>query len=234
MAAFDVEVLLPVHNEGASIASTIWEIYNHLKTVAEVGFIVCEDGSNDNSKEVLRSLACDLPMRLELADSRKGYSNAMKEGLQMTQADYLLCMEGDGQCDPKDSLEFWRNRDRADVIIGWRVNRSDTLLRRTCSRFFYLVYQTVFHTPVHDPSFSYVLLKRAVAKEIAKEMGCMREGFWWEFVARAHRRGYKFLEIPVNHRNRTAGLTKVYRFQRLPEIFAHHVIKIWNQTKIRP
>jgi glycosyltransferase involved in cell wall biosynthesis len=189
----DVEVLLPVFNEGESIEATVRGIHAELSQVVNVGFIVCEDGSADNSKEVLRKLAAELPMRLNMSDARKGYSKAMREGMSMVEAEYLLCLDSDGQCDPKDFARFWDVRASADVVIGRRVPRADTLARRAFSRFFYILYQAVFWTPVHDPSCPYVLFRKSVAHRMAGDLGDMKEGFWWEFVACAHRRGFKIL-----------------------------------------
>lgn len=78
MPSIDVEVLLPVHNEGESIETTIRDVYAELCAVVSPRFIICEDGSRDNTKEVLRSLANELPLRLNLSDQRKGYSQAMR------------------------------------------------------------------------------------------------------------------------------------------------------------
>ncbi|MBV8706756.1 MAG: glycosyltransferase family 2 protein [Acidobacteriaceae bacterium] len=133
----EVEILLPVHNEAESIEGTIRETYGELSPRVNAGFIVCEDGSRDNTREILQGLAQDLPLRLNMSPARKGYSKAVREGMQMLQADYLLCLDSDGQCDPKDFWKFWALRSDYDLIIGWRVHRSDTLLRRTFSRFFY-------------------------------------------------------------------------------------------------
>jgi dolichol-phosphate mannosyltransferase len=229
-----VEVLLPVHNEGESIEATARELYESLSAVAETGFIVCEDGSRDNSKQVLRRLANELPMRLNLSDERKGYSRAVREGMALCEAEYLLCLDSDGQCDPADFARFWENRNRADIVIGWRVHRADTLVRKAFSRFFYLLYQAVFSAPVHDPSCPFMLCRKEVAHRLAGELGQMKEGFWWEFVARAHRRGFTLLELPVNHRLRSAGVTQVYKWRKMPGIFFRHVAalgRIWMDTR---
>jgi dolichol-phosphate mannosyltransferase len=226
--------LLPVHNEGESIEATIRGIYGVLSTVVNPGFIVCEDGSRDDTKQVLQRLAGELPMRLNLSDARKGYSKAVREGMSMLEAGYLLCIDSDGQCDPRDFTRFWQARGSADIVIGWRVHRADTLLRRTFSGFFYLLYQAVFRTPVHDPSCPYVLFPKAVAQRLTGELGDMKEGFWWEFVARAHRRGFTFRELPVNHQLRAAGVTQVYKWSKMPSIFLRHVaalLKIWRDTR---
>lgn len=234
MPPIECEVLLPVHNEGASIEETIRGIYAALLAVVNAGFIICEDGSKDNTKQALLRLADELPMRLNLSDARKGYSKAMREGMAMLDAEYLLCMDSDGQCDPRDFARFWQARGTADILIGWRVHRADTLVRRAFSRFFYLLYQAVFHTPVHDPSCPYVLFSKNVARRLAGEMGDMKEGFWWEFVARAHRRGFTIHELPVNHKLRSAGVTQVYKWSKMPGIFFRHVaalLKIWRETQ---
>jgi dolichol-phosphate mannosyltransferase len=229
-----VEVLLPVHNEGESIEETIRGMNDELSRVADIGFIVCEDGSKDNSKQVLRSLAAELPIRLNLSDARKGYSQAMREGMEMCEAEYLLCLDSDGQCDPHDFAKFWQARNSADVVIGWRVHRADPLVRRVFSRFFYLLYQSVFRAPVHDPSCPYVLMRNSVAKMMAQELGEMKEGFWWEFVARNHRHGFTLKEIPIHHQQRSAGVTQVYKWSKMPSIFLRHVaaiFKVWSQTR---
>ena len=50
MSAPEVEVLLPVYNEGQSIEATIREICDELSLRLNVGLIICEDGSRDNTK----------------------------------------------------------------------------------------------------------------------------------------------------------------------------------------
>lgn len=231
---FDVEILLPVHNEGASIEATIRGIYQHIDPIARARFIICEDGSRDNSKQVLRDLAARIPMRLNLSDERKGYSRAVREGMQMLEAPFLLCLDSDGQCDPRDFAVFWQNRHSADVLIGWRVHRQDTLTRRAFSRFFFLFYQAAFRVPIHDPSCPYVLIGQPVAHRLAPQLGAMREGFWWEFVARVHRLGFSLREFPVAHQLRAAGVTQVYKWKKMPAIFLRHVAaigQIWQETK---
>ena len=231
----DLEILLPVHNEADSIEATLREIYQELSPKLPIRFIVCEDGSSDNTKEVLQQLAGELPLRLNLSDARKGYSRAVREGMQMLESPYLLCLDADGQCDPKNFWSFWEARKGADIVFGWRVKRADSLIRRTLSAVFKVFYMAVLRPPVHDPSCPYVLMTSRVAAELSPELGVMRQGFWWEFIARAHRRGYTIKELPVDHRKRLAGATQVYRWQTMPGIFLRHlaaIFTIWSQTRI--
>src|SRR5271155_2757254 len=230
----ELEVLLPVHNEAEAIEATIREIYNELAPQVSLRFLICEDGSTDNTKSVLRQLSESLPMKLILSDERKGYSRAVKDGMRALEAPYLLCLDSDGQCDPKDFASFWKVRTASDVVLGWRVNRADTRLRRLMSRTFYQVYELLYSVPVHDPSCPYVLVRKDVVDQLVDELGAMQQGFWWEFVARVHRNGFSIRELPVNHRLRFAGTTQVYKFRKLPGIGWRHFIalfKIWHQTR---
>jgi glycosyltransferase involved in cell wall biosynthesis len=232
-----LEVLLPVHNEAESVEGTIREIYDTLSPRVPLRFIICEDGSVDDTKKVLLRLCQSFPIKLVMSEERKGYSRAVIDGMKSLDADYLLCLDADGQCDPNDFWKFWETRNNQDVAIGWRVDRSDTLLRKALSRAFYFVYQLLYRVPVHDPSCPFVLARRQVIERVVSELGEMKQGFWWEFVARVHRRGFSVGEVPVKHRVRSAGKTQIYRPSRLPGIAYQHLValfKIWFQTRRRP
>jgi len=230
----ELEILLPVHNEADSIEATIREIYEVLSPQASLRFLICEDGSRDNTKGILRGLSQSVPMSLILSDERKGYSRAVNDGMKALEAPYLLCLDSDGQCDPKDFSKFWQARKQADLLLGWRVNRADNPVRKLMSRTFYRIYQLFYRVPVHDPSCPYVLVKKEVVDRLVDELGAMQQGFWWEFVARVHRHGYSIRELAVNHRLRSAGTTQVYKLRKLPGIGWRHFLalfKIWFQTR---
>lgn len=180
----DIEILLPVYNEEACIEQVIREIYDDFSKKLRCQFIICEDGSKDSTEEVIIKLSKEIPMKLVMSPERKGYSQAVKDGMTVLSAPFLLCLDADGQCDPKDFWNFWTLRNDYDVISGWRVNRHDFTWRLLFSRIFYFVYQLFFHIPSHDPSCPYILAKKHVIQDLVTKMDAMQEGFWWEFSAR--------------------------------------------------
>src|SRR5437764_7085268 len=91
-----LEVLLPVHNEPDIIELVTREIYGEISPNVAMQFIVCEDGSTDNIKEVLARLEDELPMKVIIGKERKGYSRAVREGMQALSAPYLLCLDATG------------------------------------------------------------------------------------------------------------------------------------------
>lgn len=227
----DVEILLPVHNEEAGIENVIREIYNTISKKINCQFIICEDGSRDNSREIITKLSEEIPMKLFLSVARKGYSQAVKDGMKGLSAPFLLCLDSDGQCNPDDFWNFWEIRNNNDVILGWRTSRHDPFWRLFFSRIFYITYQLFFHVPFHDPSCPYMLAKKAVIDDVAPTMGSMQEGFWWEFSARVCLSEYKTTEIKINHRNRLFGKTQVYKLNKVPGIGFKHFLALFKISK---
>ena len=111
-----LQILLPVYNEAISIKKTLYDIYDALKNDIKFEFIITEDGSTDDTKKILNELRNELPMILISEDKRKYYSLAVLDGIKKASADFLLIMDSDGQCDPKDIKKFWNERNASDLI----------------------------------------------------------------------------------------------------------------------
>jgi len=230
----EIQIVLPVHNEESCIEAVIREIYDEISAQVPVEFIICEDGSKDKTKEILQRLSQEIPMKLILSDARKGYSQAVIDGFKLATADYVLALDSDGQCSPKDFWKFYEQRKDYDVLIGWRKPRNDTFSRRLMSGMFKVLHKILFNVPVHDPSCPFLLVKRKVLGAVLNDLGILKQGFWWEFIARVYGKGFTIKEIPVQHRLRSAGTTKVYHLNKMPKIVSSHVLglfRVWRQVR---
>ena len=159
-----IDVVLPVHNEGASIAATLREFHRvvMLEGGQPIRFVVCEDGSSDNTVSVLRSLTAELPLMLISDPMRKGYSRAVIDGFRGATSDWVGFIDSDGQCDPADMLRLSALRnENVDLIRGWRHSRSDPWLRKAMSGTFGFVYHRFFRVSLRDPSCPYLLINRS-------------------------------------------------------------------------
>lgn len=222
-----IDVVLPVHNEGASIGATLREFHRTVAVESNIPirFVVCEDGSSDDTLPVVRALAAELPLKLISDPVRKGYSRAVIDGLRASESDWVACIDYDGQCDPADFAKLLALQDGADLVVGWRNPRSDPWMRRAMSGAFGLVYRTFFDVRLRDPSCPYILIRRAsLEKILAGNVGILKQGFWWEFFARASALGLAIRETPVHHRVRSSGTTQVYRPARVPRIALEHLL----------
>ena len=222
-----LDVVLPAHNESDSIARVLTEFYDQVavRDHIPVRFVVCEDGSTDNTVAVLTELSQTLPMLLITSGGRKGYSTAVIDGLRATTAPLVAFIDSDGQCDPSDLSDLLRDMDGADLIVGYRSPRVDPAYRRVMSGSFRLVYRRLFPVTLHDPSCPFLVVRREGLEQILSgNVGLLAQGFWWEFNARAVACGLAVRERPIHHRPREAGRTKVYRTTKIPQIAARHLI----------
>ncbi len=213
-----LQILMPVHNEGKYIKNHITKVNNILKKKIKFSFLICEDGSSDNTVEILKRLKKKFKIRILSKKEKQGYSTAVMSGIKIANADYLLIMDSDGQCDPRQIFKFWNVRKKADLIVGYRIKRRDFLYRKFFSDFAKLVYSFFFKVKLKDPSFAFSLIRKDVYKSLQNFTPSMPEGFFWEYNARAIYKGYKILEIGINHKKRKYGDTQIFQVWRLPKI----------------
>lgn len=225
-----LDLAMPVHNEGEAIERTLREWYAELSPAVDLRFVIAEDGSQDNTKEVLRKLEKELPMHLDMAEHRRGYAGGMMAALSASATRYVLTSDSDAQSDPKDFWRMWEMREDYDLIVGWRVSRADPLSRKILSKSFKLYHKVLFGTRLHDPSCNVMLVKRSVFESLVPKMGRLGEGFQWEFVAYAIGAGLKIGELGLNHRPRASGRSVVYKPTRVPGIAWRNgigLLKVW-------
>src|SRR5262249_4934956 len=230
-ASATIDVVLPVHNEGASIGKTLREFHRvvMLEGGQPIRFVVCEDGSSDDTVPILQKLSTELPLKLISDPVRKGYSRAVSDGLRGTRSEWVGFVDSDGQCDPADMLRLLTLRNDVDLVMGWRNPRSGSQIRKVMSGAFKFVYRMLFRVNVRDPSCPYLLINRAgLEKILSGNVGILKQGFWWEFLARAVAANLCIVETPVRHRVRARGVTQVYRPTKVPRIAIEHLIGLYR------
>mgnify|MGYP001294023616 CR=1 FL=1 len=213
-----LQILMPAHNEGKNIKNHIIKVNNILKKKIKFSFLICEDGSSDNTLEILKELKKKFKVQILSKKEKQGYSTAVMSGIKKATADYLLIMDSDGQCDPKDIKSFWNKRNESDLVCGYRSPRYDYAYRKFISKIFYFIYNILFKVPLRDPSFAFVFMNKKTYTNLNNFTPYLPDGFFWEFNARANKLNFLFSEIKINHRKRSSGDTKIYTFGKLPKV----------------
>ena len=214
----NLEILMPAHNEAKILPKLIPSIDKNINNSINYSFIICEDGSTDNTLETLIELKKNYPIKIISSKNKKGYSIAMLDGIKSATADYLLIMDSDGQSNPDEVINFWNNRKKANLINGNRANRDDYMYRKLYSKTAYLIYQLLFNVPLKDPSYAYVLAEKKVYSNLSSFDPKMPDGFFWEFNARASKKKFTFFNLDVVHKKRIYGETRIYHWKNLPKV----------------
>jgi glycosyltransferase involved in cell wall biosynthesis len=220
--------IVPAHNEGLSIYETLLELDESFKSLMPFTIFVSEDGSRDNTRdEVLRASMKTSSSRILLSQpsDRLGYSKAVQRGILECQTEFICFIDADGQYDPKDIQKLLNQfTSTTSVIVGYRNPRADNYNRIIYSRLFGVLYRLLGGPKLKDPSSPMLIARTKDIKKIASINFHLTFGFWWEFQWRIHSLGIDVLEIPITHRNRSAGKTQVYSLRKIPSIVYTHVI----------
>lgn len=215
---FNIDIILPVYNERKTIKKVLDEWVKTIPNNIHYRFIICEDGSTDGTTALLEKIKQQYKFILDHKDKRRGYGGAVIDGIIQSSADYILCIDSDGQCDPEDFKTFWNKRSPKGILIGKRIERQDSLQRKLFSQSFKLYFDFLFPSKIHDPSAPYVLFQKKQIEKYITDLKFLKEGFWWGFVGMCVKRGIKISEIPIHHRQRIDGKTNVYKAQKIPQI----------------
>jgi glycosyltransferase involved in cell wall biosynthesis len=127
-------IVIPVYNEQASIRKVVQEWFEEIENWTEnFVFLVINDGSSDESLQILRKLKVKLGDRLEIIDrENRGHGGSCLEGYRIAcdrGIPFVFQIDSDGQCDTQYFFRFWRNRHKYQVIYGKRVRRDDGMKR---------------------------------------------------------------------------------------------------------
>jgi putative flippase GtrA len=127
-----LSVVLPAYNEEQVIASTISNVLDALspwRIDAEV--LVVNDGSTDRTGAIVAALAETCPqVRLITHPINQGYGAALASGFAAATKELTFFMDADGQFDIRDLLRFFQFIDEYDSVIGYRLNRQDSWMRK--------------------------------------------------------------------------------------------------------
>ena len=203
----DLSVVFPVYNEEENIPILLAEIETALAGEGWTYEIVAvDDGSTDRSLAVLREQRETHPTLRVLAFAKNsGQTAALDAAWRAARGRFVVSLDADLQNDPADIPQMMRKLEEsaADMVIGVRVNRNDTWSRKMQSRIGNGVRNWITKDDITDTGCSLKLVRRDAIDRVTLYTGMHR------FLPTLVRmRGYKVIEMPVNHRPRQFGVSK--------------------------
>ncbi len=209
-STMDVSIIIPLYNEEDNVQPLyreIAEVIDAEKLKYEVIFI--DDGSSDKTIDRLREVAEHDP-RVTLLQFTKnfGQTASTAAGIDYAKGNVIVPMDGDMQNDPHDIPALVAKLDEKpgwDIVSGWRKNRQDKLMSRRLPSIMAnrLIKRLTWTTEIHDFGCSMKAYRREVVKDVRLY------GEMHRFLpAICKWRGARITEQVVNHRPRTAGVSK--------------------------
>gem|GEM_PF-149882 len=200
-----LSVVLPAYNEEQIIGHTVSAVLDTLsawRVDAEV--LVVSDGSTDRTGAIIAALAESNPrVRLVTHPTNQGYGAALVSGFAAATKDLTLFMDSGGQFDIRDLQRFFPFIDEYDAVIGYRLHRQDSWMRKLNAWGWKQLIGFVLDVHVRDIDCAFKLLRTSILHQYPLETrGAMINA---ELLYRLKRAGYTYREVGVQHLPRQAG-----------------------------
>lgn len=158
-------IVIPAYNESETIRQVIDDWYPIIEEHNGGGksrLIIIDDGSKDNTYEIMLECAKDKPLFTPLQKPNSGHGATVLYGYHYALdhgADYVFQTDSDGQTLPSEFAPFWDARESFDMVIGWRKGREDGLSRIFVTKVLKYVVYLCFGVFVTDANTPYRLMK---------------------------------------------------------------------------
>ena len=231
----EISIVTPMHNESLSASEFVKQTHSVLITMrTSFEIVIVNDGSTDNTEDILESLVDRYPELRIISLSRNcGQWAAIYAGIQQSIGKYVVIMDGDLQHDPADiPALISKIKEGYTLVSGARHQRKNAnesfLLRRLPSKIANYLLRLSTHCPARDMG-GY----KCIGGDMARQLH-LRAGQHRLLPALVWMRGGSVAEIPVSSNPRFAGESH-YGFSRSFDVLFDIVLfGFQNSFKSRP
>jgi glycosyltransferase involved in cell wall biosynthesis len=229
----ELAVVVPARDEEENVEPLLEEIA-HALGAAGIAFevLIVDDGSHDATRARLEEAARSRAwLRVLSHVEPRGLSAALFTGIAASSAPYVATLDADLQNDPADlppMLERAR-RGEAGLVQGFRAGRRDGLHRRLESAVGRAARRLILGDATRDTGCTTRVMTASLARRLPLELAGMHR-----FIpAYARMAGFTVVEVPVNHRPRRAGVSKVRPFARGLAGLADCLALRWMKSRLK-
>ncbi|MBV9119230.1 MAG: glycosyltransferase family 2 protein [Chloroflexi bacterium] len=211
-----VTAFFPCFNDASTIGLMVTETATVLERMTDdFEVIVVNDGSRDNSAEVLAELQRQHQyLRVITHDSNRGYGGALRSGFAAARKDLIFYTDGDAQYDPREVARLHElMTDNVDVVQGWKIERGDAWHRKFVGGMYQHGVRRLFGLKVRDVDCDFRLIRRQVLNclSLTRNSGSITV----ELMARIEQAGFNIVETPVHHYPRPYGSSQFFNPRRV-------------------
>jgi len=205
-----VSLVIPMYNEEENIAHAIACAVAALESGGgDYEIVLVDDASTDRSAAIVLGEAAANPrIRMVRHAVNRKLGAALRTGFAAAAKDLVLYMDADLPFDPHEIARGVRALEvtRADLIAGYRLDRTGEGFRRTLYSFLYnALIGLLFGWPHRDINFSFKLMRREVLQAIElKSEGSLIDA---ELIVKAKNLGFAIQQLGLDYFPRSRGVS---------------------------
>ncbi len=228
-----LSVFFPAYNDAPSLPGLIAKTFAVLEAaVSDFEVIVVNDGSYDNTAEVLEELQRKFGVRMRVVTHPKnrGYGGALRSGFAAATKDLVFYTDGDGQYDVGElpKLLALMGPD-VGLVNGYKLERNDPRHRIWIGNVYNRFARFLFHIQIRDIDCDFRLIRRSLLERL--ELFSTSGTICVELVRKLELSGFRVAEAGVRHYARVHGRSQFFRVRSLAKTF-YQLVKLWVQLLV--
>ncbi len=199
-------IVIPAYNEGARLGATLDKVLCYVHAMGwEAEVIVVNDGSRDNTSDIVRERAATDPaLRLVENPANRGKGFSVRMGMLSARGRVVIFSDADLSSPIEEAPKLLQALEAgADIAIGSRWLRAETqtqrqpLYRQLFGRVFNLLLRVTLGLQFKDTQCGFKAFRRAAVQAIFPLQKIERWGFDPEILFLARKFGFKVQEVAV-------------------------------------
>ena len=229
-----ISIIVPCYNEEKIIDASYKEIKEEIsKITSHYEIIFANDGSTDNTKKNLKSIAAkDKKTKLISWGKNKGMGYTHRNLYKVAKGNVIIEMAADLSIKPAIFRDFLRYIRNYDVVIASRykgVKGKIPLYRKIPSRIYYLIYRILFGIREKDITSGFMAFRKNALENIKLKSNGFEIHI--ELMLKLKKQGYKIIEIPAYYVHREKG-TKFSVIKDGPYILYKSIILLFDKNNL--
>lgn len=212
----ELAVVMPTRNEGAALETVVREWVAELRRQApDFELLVLDDGSTDETAGILARLQSEIKELRAVDKENSGHGRTCCLGYRLALSDgarWILQIDSDGQCDPRDFSPVWAARAACPAVFGFRVRREDGWRRQLISRCARLAVFLAAGAWIQDANVPYRLVGADALRRALEDGGCERVGLSNIWLSIRLQRDCGISWVPIRFRPRRRPSPVRWRF----------------------
>lgn len=225
---YEFTIVVPVYNEEDNLARVEKALSDYLKKCTmKACVLLVNDGSRDNSLEMIKAV-CNRQKDFFFISSSEnhGLSTAMKAGINTTESKYMGYIDSDLQTNPEDFNLLLAHIADHDLVTGIRAKRKDSAFKKLQSKIANGFRRSMTGDTATDTGCPLKVMRTDMAKRLP-----FFDGMHRFLPALFALEGGRFMEMPVRHYPRTAGVSKYHLWNRLAGPFMDCFAYRWMKKR---
>jgi glycosyltransferase involved in cell wall biosynthesis len=202
--AVELSLVAPVFEEEENLERLHARVAEIFGTRTTWELVLVDDGSKDRSAEMIREMARRDPRVIGVFFGRnRGQTAATAAGVHLARGRLIATLDADLQNDPADLPKMIELIEGHDAVVGWRMKRRDTFVRRASSRIANGIRNWISKDTIKDTGCSLKVFRAEAIQAIP-----LFEGMHRFLPTLLRLEGARVVELPVRHHPRVAGRSK--------------------------